>query len=563
VYTLTFRGPLSDVRALRLEAMADPRLPKHGPGRTYYEGPLGDFVLSELIVMADGQSIKLASATQSFANGKHNAATSIDGNPATGWSINGAQGRSHQAVFTFEKPLAKVDELKIELVFEKHYSAALGRFRFALAHQSPPADAALHPVEIEALLAVPHEQRSPEQREQLLRYYFTVAPELAAARKEIDELRKQLPPLPTTLVMLQRPPENPRSTHIHRRGEFLQPTEAVEPNTPSFLPPLSEGAKHDRLSLARWLVDTDNPLTPRVTMNRQWAALFGRGIVRTTEDFGYQGDPPTHPELLDWLASEFIAPLSPGGRGTGGEGAAWSIKRMHRLIVTSATYRQASQVTPRLQAEDPENRLLARGPRFRLEAELVRDGVLKSCGLLSSRLGGPSVFPPQPPGITSEGAYGPLAWNVSTGEDRYRRSLYTFSKRTAPFAMFATFDAPSGESCVARREVSNTPLQALTLLNDAMFLEAAQALGATVAGRSESEEDKALWLFRRVLTRPPQLQERKLMLEFFRAQRERLAAKEIDAEKIAGAGEGDTIDRAAWTLTARALLNLHESISRE
>jgi hypothetical protein len=198
-----------------------------------------------------------------------------------------------------------------------------------------------------------------------------------------------------------------------------------------------------------------------------------------------------------------------------------------------------------------------------LEAELIRDAALQSCGLLTAKLGGPSVFPPQPPGITSEGAYGALAWNVSRGEDRYRRSLYTFMKRTTPFAMFATFDAPSGESCVARREVSNTPLQALTLLNDAMFLEAAQALGAAAADRPGTNDDKAAWIFRRVLTRPPQVQERKLLLDFLASQHARLLAKELDASKISGPGDGDPLQRAAWTLVARALLNLDEAITRE
>ncbi len=186
-------------------------------------------------------------------------------------------------------------------------------------------------------------------------------------------------------------------------------------------------------------------------MNREWAAFFGRGLVRTVEDFGYQGERPSHPELLDWLA---VALVENG----------WSIKAMHRLIVTSATYRQSSRVTPELLAKDRDNRLLARGPRVRLEAEVIRDSVLQASGLLSERIGGPSVFPPQPPGVTTEGTYGGLAWNVSQGADRYRRGLYTFTKRTAPYAMFATFDAPSGEVCVARRDVSNTPLQALTLL---------------------------------------------------------------------------------------------------
>lgn len=578
VYTLRFNSPLPNLRAIRLEAIADDRLPKRGPGRTYFEGPLGDFVLSELVVTVNGQPAKLTAATQSFANGKHDAATSIDGNPATGWSISGAQGRSHTAVFSFADSVANADNLQIQLIFEKHYPAALGRFRFAFTQATPPADAAQHPVEVQTLLTLSPEQRTVQQREQLLRYYLsTIAPDLKAQRKEIEELRKQLPAYPTTLVMQERPANNPRATFIRKRGEFLQPTEQVEPNTPSFLPALPAGVARDRLAFARWLVDPANPLTARVTVNRQWATLFGRGIVRTTEDFGYQGDPPTHPELLDWLAAEFAgseehgvrsaefsAPLSLGGRGAGGEGDAWSLKRLHRLIVTSATYRQSSHVSQQLLAEDPENRLLARGPRFRLEAELIRDAVLQSCGLLTVKLGGPSVYPPQPPGITSEGAYGALAWNASPGEDRYRRSLYTFMKRTAPFAMFATFDAPSGESCVARREVSNTPLQALTLLNDAMFMEAAQALGTSAATLPGELEDRAAWIFRRVLTRPPQAQERTLLLEYFHAQHQRLEAKQLDAAKIAGRGdESDVLVRAAWTLTARALLNLDETITRE
>ena len=243
----------------------------------------------------------------------------------------------------------------------------------------------------------------------------------------------------------------------------------------SALPPFPAGQPHNRLTFARWLVDPRNPLVGRVTMNRQWAAFFGRGIVRTAEDFGFTGDPPTHPELLDWLAVEFVS------RG-------WSLKEMHRLIVTSATYRQSSRVTPELLARDPDNKLLARGPRLRLEAELVRDAALGASGLLSHKVGGPSVFPPQPAGVTAEGAYGALGWKPSEGPDRYRRGLYTFSKRTAPFAMFTTFDAPSGEACVARREVSNTPLQALTLLNDAVFIECAQALGRLAAAREGSAE---------------------------------------------------------------------------
>ena len=280
-----------------------------------------------------------------------------------------------------------------------------------------------------------------------------------------------MPPDPTTLVMQERPPDNPRPTFIHNRGEYLQPTDRVQPAVLSILPPLPKDVPPNRLALARWLVSPDNPLSARVTMNRQWAAFFGRGLVRTAEDFGYQGEPPSHPELLDWLALELPR-------------QGWSMKRMHKLIVMSATYQQSSRATPELLAKDPENRLLARGPRVRLEAEVIRDAALRASGLLSERVGGPSVFPPQPAGVTTEGTYGGLDWKVSPGGDRYRRGLYTFTKRTAPFAMATTFDAPSGEVCVARREVSNTPLQALTLLNDPVFEEAAQALGRLMAARA-------------------------------------------------------------------------------
>jgi hypothetical protein len=239
------------------------------------------------------------------------------------------------------------------------------------------------------------------------------------------------------------------------------------------------------------------------------------------------------------------------------------MKRMHRMMVTSATYQQSSRVTPQLLAKDPQNRLLARAPRVRLDAELVRDLALKSSGLLSNKIGGPSVFPPQPAGVTSEGTYGPLTWTVSEGEDRYRRGLYTFSKRTAPYAMFTTFDAPTGEACVPRRDVSNTPLQALTLLNDMVFVETAQTLGRLVAARQEPVEARVAYLFRRCLTRPPSAEEQALLVKFYAAQRARLESKELDAVTIAGPGEGDVTERAAWTLAARLLLNLDETIVKQ
>ncbi len=394
---------------------------------------------------------------------------------------------------------------------------------------------------------MPHGAYSTEQLDKLRNQFYLDTPHLAAARRSIDDLRKQLPGLPTTLVMRERPPENPRATFVHNRGEFLQPKEKVEAGTFSFLPSLPNQQPIDRLALALWLVSKDQPLTSRVTVNRQWAAFFGRGLDRTTEDFGYQGELPSHPELLDWLALEFM-----------NEG--WSLKKLHRLIVTSATYRQSSRFRPELLTHDTGNTLLARGPRVRIDAEMVRDSALRVAGLLSTKIGGASVFPPQPASVTTEGAYGAIQWKASTGEDRNRRSLYTFSKRTAPFALYTTFDAPCGEACVARRDVSNTAMHALFLLNDVTFVEASQALGRTFTELPGSMDARVAELFRRVVGRAANAVELKRLVSFFGEVKRRCASKELDAKKIAG-GAGEAVnDRAAWTSLARALMNLDEFI---
>jgi hypothetical protein len=318
------------------------------------------------------------------------------------------------------------------------------------------------------------------------------------------------------------------------------------------LNPFPKDAPKNRLGLAKWLVARDNPLTARVTVNRQWAAFFGRGIVKTVDDFGYQGESPTHPALLDWLAVEFME------RG-------WSLKTLHKLVVTSATYRQSSRTTDALLARDPQNLLLARGPRFRIDAEVIRDSLLTASGLLSHKIGGPSVFPPQAASITTEGAYGRFDWKVSTGEDRYRRGLYTFMKRTAPYAMTAAFDAPSGEACVAQREVSNSPLQALMLLNNEVVLECAQALGKAITALPEKVEDKdrIRLLFRHCLVRNSTPEEVDRLHNFAVKQSLRFSTKELNAETVAGPGDSDPIERATWTVVARALMNTDEFVTKE
>jgi hypothetical protein len=549
VYSLSLSNLPAHVTAVRLEALPDERLPANGPGRTYYEGPKGEFFLSAMTLMVDGQPAKFASATEGGAKDGGTAKFVIDGNPLTGMGAGGKIGKPKQAVFVLEKPVAST-AAKLELVFEKYYASSLGRFRISVITATDHLTALDIPGDVEDALAMEPTKRTPAQRETLLSYWLDSASEFKAERDQIEVLRKQIPIPITTLVMRERPADHPRLTFRHHRGEFLQPKEKVEPGVPAWLPPLPKGTPANRLTFAKWLVSPENPLTARVTVNRAWQAFFGRGIVRTLDDFGYQGEAPTNQDLLDWLAREFIA------RG-------WSIKQLHKLIVTSATYRQSSSLTPELLSRDPENKLLARGPRVRLEAEQIRDSALQAAGLLSGKMFGPSVFPPQPAGVTTEGTYGGFNWKVSEGEDRYRRGLYTFSKRTAPYAMASTFDAPSGEVCIARREVTNSALQALTMLNDVVLLDAARGLARRAIEHGGNRWDRAAYLFELCLVRPPTAEESARVVKFYELQLARFAADSKRADAVAGAGPGDIAERAAWTATGRAILNLDEFITKE
>ncbi len=548
-YELAFAGVPRAITAIRLEALADARLPAHGPGMTYYEGPKGDFFLGEFQVAADGKPVRFARASQSYAKNNFgsnpaSAMAATDGDPQTGWSCAGRMGETHEAVFIPERPIdaAKLD---VKMLFGRHYACPLGRFRISVTTDARGAEARETNDEIDALLLLPDAHLTGAQRGNLHEHFLLTAPELAAAAKEIRDLR-QPPAWETTLVLRERPAANPRATAIHNRGEYTQPTEPVQPAVFSFLNPLPATAKSDRLGLARWLVSPENPLTARVAVNRAWAAFFGRGLVRTTEDFGFQGDPPTHPELLDTLAVEFTE-------------QGWSMKKLHRSIVTSATYRQSSRVTAEHLAKDPENTLLAHFPRKRLDAEIVRDAMLRAAGLLSLKMGGPPVKPPQTEGV-SEVAYGSPKWDASAGEERHRRSIYTFVKRTAPFAFYNTFDGPTGEQCIARRDVSNTALQALTLLNDVVSIEAAQALGRLLAARAGSDDERIIEAYRRVLSRSPRADEWPPLRAFLNAQRQRFTAGELDAKAIGGP-DADA-GRAAWILFARTLFNLDEAITK-
>lgn len=541
------------VQAIRLEALPHDSLPAHGPGLCNYEGPKGDFFMGEIQVTANGKPVKLASATESYAKNNYGknpatAAEAIDGDPQTGWSCAARYGERHEAVFVLAEALPAGTRLQVRMLFGRHYACPLGRFRLSATDRAGATASALDN-DLVTLLLKP--DLNGKERQPLWEHFLLTSPELAGAAKEIHALRKP-PVYPVSLVMRERPASHPRPTFRHHRGEFTQPKEEVGPLTLSALHPFPADAPRNRLGFARWLVSPENPLTARVVVNRQWATLFGRGLVKTVDDFGYQGSLPTHPELLDWLAVEFMR-------------QGWSMKKLHRLVVTSATYRQKSAASPEALQTDPENILLARFPRVRLEAEMIRDSMLRASGLLNPKLGGPSVYPPQPDSVT-EVAYGKFQWTPSTGTDRYRRSLYTFSKRTAPFALYTTFDAPTGEACLVKREASNSALQALTTMNDIIFAEGAQALGTSLARRRQPAEAGIRQLYSRVLSRPPNAQELKLMKNFLQQQQTRLSKGELDAGEISGlkqpGGGTDAAEAAAWTLASRVLFNLDEFITK-
>ena len=562
VFEITFKLDefQKPITAIRLEVLPDDRLPARGPGQAFYEGRKGDFFLSEFTAEVDGKSIDFNEASHSFGkisigNGSADAANVLDGDGSTGWSTATREGEPHQLVLNFTEPVSNAGKVKIELLFERHFAASLGRFRFSFSTDDKLAKATELPVAVEQKLAESNGQVDAATMERLKRHFLLTTPELADARKTIDKLRKSLAEFPTTMIFRERPADNPRPTFRHHRGEYLSARERVEPHLPDVFKNAKAKAPTDRLEFARWLVSENNPLVGRVTVNRHWQAFFGRGLVRTSEDFGLQSSFPSHPELLDWLAVAFTSPNRDGEIALN-----WSRKKLHRLIVTSSTYRQSSLVNEQQLTKDPENIFLARGPRFRMNAEMIRDATLKSAGLLSSKIGGPSVYPPQPETVVKV-AYGNPQWPISSDEDRYRRSLYTFSKRTAPFAAYAIFDAPTGENCIVRRDRSNTPLQALTLLNDEMFLEAARSAAEQEYDTEKPPRDIATDLFRRFLIRHPSEAEVGSILDFHANQIKRLDTETLDAKTITKR-DGATTAEAAWVMVARVLMNLDETVTK-
>ena len=579
------------VNAFRLELFNDPRLPLSGPGRSF----LGTAALTEFEVevapASDPDKWKKLALSKASADVNPpitwldpflfpdkdskrrvlgDVGFAIDGFEMSAWNIDAGPGRRNvprKAVFQLSAPLEVSEPTLVKFNLSmKHggwnsddnQSLNLGRFRLS-ATAAKDATADPMPASVRKLLSsVPGPERTPEQNAAVFSYWRSTVPEWAEANKRIDELMDKYPAGATQLVMNER--DSARMTHMLQRGDFLRPTDQVQAGVPSFLHRMdADRDLPSRAAFAEWLVDRDSPTTARSIVNRIWQGHFGIGIVETSEDLGRQSADPSHPELLDWLAVELMD-------------SGWRLKHIHKLIVSSETYRQASGVTAELLERDPRNRLLARGSRFRVDGELVRDIALATSGLMTSQIGGPPVYPPAPeflflPPIS----YGPKRWYVDDGDQRYRRSLYAFRYRSVPYPVLTTFDTPTGNFACVKRDRSNTPLQALVTLNETVFLEAARELGRRAWQDGGADDSQRMdYAFRRVLARTPESAERDELMALLADQRERLASADLDAYELAfgkpavDEGTADApVELAAWTAVSRVLLNLDETITRE
>jgi len=589
------RTDVQNVTAFRLELLTDPNLPRGGPGRSIK----GTCALTEFEVEAAPANapdkvlkVKFAKATADFSpaetplegifddkTGRHRVTGpieyAIDGKDETAWGIDAGPGLRNQprkAVFTTQEPISNPGGTLLTFYLTQDHGGwnsddnqnnNLGRIRLSIS-TAPNAAADPLPKSVRDLLAIPGNQRTAAQGATVFSYWRTTVPSWKVENEQIAALWRQHPEGSSQLVLRER--EESRETHVLTRGDFLKPAKLVGPGVPAFLHPLPHDASWKdghptRLTFAEWLADRNSPTTARSIVNRVWQTYFGTGIVATAENFGTQAELPSHPDLLDWLAVEFMD----GG---------WSLKALHRLIVTSATYRQSSRVNPDLYERDPYNRLLARGPRFRVDAEIVRDVALAASGLLNPKVGGPSVYPPAPEFLfLPPVSYGPKPWHESTDAERYRRALYTFRYRSVPYPMLQTFDAPIGESCTVRRVRSNTPLQALTTLNEPLFIEAARALAShTVVEGGETDRQRLTYAFRRCVSRAPSGAEMFELLTFLEKETRRYSDGELDPWDVLGANQalasllpkGLTPARlAGWTAVSRVLLNLDETITKE
>ena len=592
IYTLEAVVPGNNkITAVRLEVLPQDKLSAKGPGRASN----GNFVLSTFAVdagaVSEGTSasrIPFSRAIADFSQAQCDVQQAINDNPADFWAVVPEVGKRHVAVFEVKEPFGNDGGTKLTITLDQAYNQAephnLGHFRLSVTSAAAPVPLEGLPQEVAAALAVAKEQRNDVQRKQIGDYYKTVDAEYVKLAKAVTDHEAKAPKFPEDMKaqsVAELP--QPRVTNIHLRGDFLAKGDVVAAGTIAVLPSPTSGGRQpaetavsvpgeknqgadasrspNRLDLAHWLVDPANPLPARVTVNRLWQQHFGRGLVATGDDFGKQGEKPSHPELLDWFAADFMA------RG-------WSMKQIHRRIVNSSTYRQSARRRRDLAEHDPENILLARQMRRRVESEVIRDLALTASGLMTSRIGGPSVRPPQPTEYASITYAGSASWPESKGEDRYRRGLYTFFQRTSPYPMLMTFDTPDSNECAVRRMTSNTPLQALTLWNDPAFVEAAQALGSRAvrdmqsgASGDDRVRQRIRCAFELCLARTPDSREEAALVALYQQQLALCSADEKAAKVLLGsqtAPQGTSpAELAACISVGRAILNLDEFITRE
>ncbi|MBM3822530.1 MAG: DUF1553 domain-containing protein [Verrucomicrobia bacterium] len=583
---------MENITGLRLEIFTHGDLPYDGPGRSF----LGTWALSELIVEAkrpgsnQWTALRLAQATADFSepdgsmepewsnksldkDGKRRrgpVAYLIDTNDLTGWRADRGRGRRHTesvAVVQFETPQTLPRGTKLKFSLRMNHggdnngdkNTMVGRFRLSTTtHPHPSAP----PVDYAAILAlrVPEARRTDKQRRTLFAAWRHSVPALKSFNEEAEAAWKPYPdPVTSILHLAERGPEDPRETRRLDRGQWNRPKETVRPQVPAVLHPIEPGNLPRRLAFAQWLVDQRSPLAARVAVNRVWQALFGRGLVETSEDFGLRGAEPSHPELLDWLAVDFME-------------KGWSHKQLIRGIVTSATYRQSSRVTPEQQEKDPGNQWLARGPRFRAEAEVIRDIALAASGLLSPCIGGPSIFPPVPQNVLDFNFFGMDYWIPAQGPERYRRSLYVFRKRSMPDPALSTFDAPNADTSCARRPRSNTPLAALASLNEPVFVEASQALALRILREGgATDARRADYAYQLCVGRAPRPSEKQALLELLDSRRKKISEGWLNANELATGDPSRRAslpekttprDAAAWAVASRVLLNLDETLTK-
>jgi uncharacterized membrane protein len=562
-YVIEFDLPPGPLTGLRLDVWPDAETGHVGRGQN------GNFILTSFVFeVQDGEawsartfSIALADHEQRNVEhgGRAEAQKALDDDDVTGWGVRGQTTRPHRAVFQLAEPFdvgGGGARARVRLLQRRGDGLLLSRF--ALSTTNVPAPVSHRPLNpnLSAIVDASPATWTAKQRQEIGAYFRLVSPSVEASQAALAAVRARISDLMVaqTLVIGRNP--EPRMTRVFNRGNFRDQGEEVSPGTPEALGRMTAPLEHrDRLALARWIVSPAHPLTARVTVNRLWEQCFGRGLVTTSEDFGVQGEPPTHPELLDYLATELVR-------------QGWSQKQVLKQIVTSATYRQASVVTPAMRERDPQNLLLGRAPRVRLEGEIVRDVALHASGLLDGRIGGPSVFPPQPEGIWTM-IYSADTWTTSTGPDRFRRGLYTFWRRTAPHPAMSAFDAPSRELSCARRARTSTPLQALVTMNDPQFVEAAGAMARRVLSSAASgDEERLVLAFRLGTGRSPTRVEVERLRALLDEEREAFARDPARAEALAGAcapagvPAGADPEQAAWTIVANVILNLDETLTR-